>query len=449
MMKSLRRALDDSTKALRENRAAEALLTCEKALKRFGSSLELLNNYGLALRERGKYEEALVVLNRALLYGNNQVTLTYRAVVLRDLRRYYEALKDAQLALYIDREHGPAWAIYGTLMQEANLLPNAIDAFDRAIMRNPNATDCGLNRAFCHLLMGNYEQGWLDFNARWFQQGFVVPEFQGILHKDKGRWSGEPLEGKTIFIWHEQGLGDTLMFARYLPMLNALGATVLFKCQKPVEDLMAAQDVMFLDYMRDETVTADFHAPIGDMPRLFKTDEESIPAPARLHVPDDLLLYWGKYISAGKKVGIAWSGNPKHNNDHNRSIPFVLLHEQLLKHFPDVHFYAVQHDINPSDLRAFDDSEVVHFGDRVKSMQDTAAIMHHMDLIVSVDTASLHLAGSLGKPALGLIPFHPDWRWGMEKETTAWYSNVKLLRQKQRGDWTDVLARVTETLKGV
>ncbi|MBC7635019.1 MAG: glycosyltransferase, partial [Acetobacteraceae bacterium] len=265
-------------------------------------------------------------------------------------------------------------------------------------------------------------------------------------------WLGEtPLVGRKLFVHAEQGLGDTLQFCRYLPELVARGADVTFAVQGSVRALLGYLDGVVT--MIDENAPPpgfDLHCPLLSLPLALGTTLGTIPGPigylrsdpARQAPWRDLIP---QPIAARPRIGIAWSGNPDHRNDHNRSIP--LADFQAVLNF-EAQWIVIQKDLRATDAAILADlNRTHHHPEAMRDFGDTAALLDMVDLLITVDTSVAHLAGALGRPVWLLLPADPDWRWMLDRDDTPWYPNMRLFRQPKRGDWTGALASVSQALR--
>jgi hypothetical protein len=264
-------------------------------------------------------------------------------------------------------------------------------------------------------------------------------------------WLGQQdLAGKTILLYAEQGLGDTLQFVRYVPLVAARGARVILEVQKPLLKLMqtlagGAQVLAKGDPLPD----FDFHCPLLSLPLAFKTTLATIPAPGAYLSSDPAREQeWRAMLgpARGPRVGLAWSGNPAHKNDHNRSIAFDKFAEMLT---PACEFVSLQKEHREADARLLAASAVRDLSAQLADFTDTAALCAAMDVVVAVDTSIAHLAGALGKQVWVLLPEASDWRWLVERSDSPWYAGARLYRQQLGEDWSAVLARVRADLEAL
>jgi hypothetical protein len=363
--------------------------------------------------------------------------LLARATELR-LRGDHQGAKAAvEQALAAAPDDAVAWNAQGVLRLDLLEVGPAIESFARALERAPQYSEAHYNRAFANLLRGDYAQGWPEYEWR-----TRVPGYTDYAHHPFGipRWRGEPLRSRRILVHAEQGNGDTLQFARFLAPLAAEGAQVDVFCQAPLESLLARVPGVNRTFSNlAERPAHDFHAPLLDI--------------AARYLPHFSAPHWlGPYLQplsdrvarvadafdgvCHPRVGIAWKGSGLNPTDHLRSLT-----PELAAHLVtgDAQFFSLQLGAAPLALGK---GKLTDLAPRIHDWEDTAAIMSHLDLVVAVDTAVVHLAGAMGKPVWVLVPFSADWRWELEGEKTRWYPSMRLFRQRSRGDWGPVLKRV-------
>jgi hypothetical protein len=296
------------------------------------------------------------------------------------------------------------------------------------------------------LLTGDLDAGWREYEWRWKDKSLDLPERDFAQPLWLG---GGGIEGKTILLHSEQGFGDTIQFCRYAPLIAARGARVLLDVPEPLQDLMASvSGVARVISEKDRPPNFDVHCPLLSLPLAFKTRIESIPANTPyLSAPSETMRNWD--LSFGSKdrlrVGLAWSGRPTNRDDSNRSIKL-----QSLLPLLDVraNFVSLQKDVRPDDATELKvRSDLLHVGDKLKTFADTAAVIANLDLVISVDTSVVHLAGALAKPVWVLLSFVPDWRWLLNRDDSPWYPTARLFRQNAPGDWAGVISRVVRELE--
>jgi hypothetical protein len=291
------------------------------------------------------------------------------------------------------------------------------------------------------------EQGWTDYEWRFKCKRFgSLPPFHAPL------WDGSPLEGRTILIHAEGGLGDTLQFIRYAPLVHRRGGRVILVCQPPLVRLLSLSRGLGVERLLaqgDPLPEYDVHASLLSLPGLLGTTLESVPTDVPyLDAEPQLVESWRRRLGSypGFKVGIAWQGNPKHCGDRFRSSPLVQF--APVARVPGVHLLSLQKGAGREQLPALQGRfPVTDLGSHLGDFLDTAAVMKSLDLVISVDTAIAHMAGALGIPVWVALPFAPDWRWLLDREDSPWYPTMRLLRQTRPSWWEDVFHRIAEALQ--
>jgi tetratricopeptide (TPR) repeat protein len=356
---------------------------------------------------------------------------------LRDLGRLEESVASHERALKLKPDSAKAHNNLGYTQRKQGKLAESRQSFNRALALEPESVDIRWNLCLLDLLEGNYAAGWSGYEVRYERKENRPRSFP------KPIWRGEPLNGARILLHAEQGLGDSLQFLRYVPMVHAAGGKVILNVPSALGRLAANVPGVDTLTMDEETLPAfDRHCPLMSLPLAFKTTLDSIPSEVPyLTVPEEALraakdLKWPRQK---RRVGLVWSGNPKCTEDQIRSMPLSCF--QPLLDLEDLHFFSLQLGTAASQLTAIQ-TPITDLRHAIKDLADTAALMAHLDLIITVDTSTAHLAGALAKPTWVLLPFAPDWRWLMDSEDSPWYPTVRLFRQPTFGDWDSVIARV-------
>ncbi len=408
---------------------------------------DLLNNLGVALEKMERREESVAVLRTASLVrpdsaaihdnlGNSLLATGNAAAAELCHRR----------ALALGGRGAETWSNLGNALHRQGRLDEADQAYRRAIQSMPDGGKFHTNLALNLLLSGKFAEGWREYEWRWREH----PNLPSYL-KDRV-WDGSPLPphlpaGGTLLLQAEQGYGDTIQFVRYAPLLKQRGVTrVVLACQPELVRLVGS--AAGLDLTVSETGALppfDRALTLMSLAGLFNVGEDPIPAKTPyLMVPKDA----GVSLPLGDgplKVGLAWAGRPTHGDDWNRSIPARLLAPLL--EVPGITFYSLQRGAVAERLGRPPAHLVLDAADRCADFADTAAVVASMDLIISVDTAVIHLAGALGKPVWLLLPPVPDFRWQMSGETTPWYPSMWLLRKTFTSGWEPVIAKAAERLR--
>ena len=428
------------------NRAADALDGFRAVLARAPQHGEARLNSGIALAALARPAEALAEFDRAvtLMPGHPGVHFN-RGLALYDLGRYNAAVEAHDAVLAAAPDHAGAALNRGRALAALNHYDEAIASYDKALAARRDDADAHFMKSLALLTRGDYRGGFAQYEWRWRRTG--MPE-----QKSRGRplWLGDyPLTRKTILLHAEQGLGDTIQFARYVPLLAAGGAHVVLEVQPELTALMATLPGGAKVIARGEALPPyDVHCPLGSLPLALKTEPATVPA----HIPylsaDAAHLdKWSARLASLERprVAIAWAGNASHLNDRNRSIPFAKLAPLFAA---PAQFVSIQRDVRDDEAAALAaEPRVTHVGAELESFSDTAAVIAQCDLVIAVDTAVAHLTGALGRPLWVLLPFAPDWRWTRDGEISPWYPTAKLFRQSALGDWDAVIALVDEALR--
>ena len=326
-----------------------------------------------------------------------------------------------------------------------NQVGQAIASFDETLRLDPYHHDALFSKSLALLVRGDYELGWPLYEKRWDNSQSKISAKKTNQHL----WSGkQDLKGKTIFTYAEQGLGDTIQFSRYLPLLQATGARIVCEVQTPLLSLMSGSFGSNITWISGESLPAfDVHCPLMTLPLAFGTTTENIPwADSYLTADHTQRLSWQGFLGTKSKprIGLVWAGSATHRNDHNRSIPAAT----LLSHLPDGFDYiCLQKEIRPDELVLMSERGVLDCSDQLHDMSDTAALCAEMDLILSTDTSVAHLAGALGRPTWVLLPYCPDWRWLLHRTDSPWYASMRLFRQDSRRSWDALLPEVKSHLR--
>ena len=425
----------------------EALASYDRAVALRPDDPKPHDHRSRALRELGDYGAALTAAEESLrLRPDDTGGLNSRANALRMVGRVEEALADYARAIVVSS---------GAVSSGAGNPGEGNPGQGNAGQGNAGRSNAGegnasggplrFNHAVCLLLAGDYKLGWPEYEHRWSLQSMARrrPRFHQPV------WLGrEDIAGRRILLHAEQGLGDTIQFCRYAPMVAALGATVILGVQPELRPLLA--DLPGVADVVDRTAAPpvfEYCCPLMSLPYALGTTLDTVPADIPyLRAPAGHVVAWRERLSrkVGPRVGLVWSGNRDHRNDHNRSIPLAML-DPVLAQAPMWH--CLQKDVRPEDVPALAMGGVIRFhGPELADFGDTAALVAAMDLVITVDTAVAHLAGALGRPVWLLLPYAPDWRWMLGRDTTPWYPTTRLFRQTEAGDWAPVLRRVADAL---
>lgn len=432
---------------------AQALGRMDAALAAYDNAIGLNPHYAEAHFSRGnalarleRWEEALASYDRALLLEPHNVAAhLHRGNVLRALQRWDEALESYDRAIALTPDQADGHFNRGVLLEQLKRFPAALASFDRAVAINPQFAPAQYNRALLLLASGDFVGGLMNYEWRWKNRD---TSFDPATHHGSAPlWSGrELLENKSILVFSEQGLGDTLQFCRYIKLLAERGATVIFEVQPPLAGLLAHVAGASAVIARGDVVPrCDYKCALLSLPLAFDTRVETIPAqPKYLRVEAARTARWQHRLGprTRPRIGLVWSGNAQMPNDHQRSMPLSTLVAHLPRRYD---YFCLQKDIRAQDRATLDANPFIV--DHAPDFMDTAALCECMDIVVSVCTSVAHLAGALGRPLWILLAYNADWRWLEERADSPWYPSARLYRQKTIGDWAGVAARVGEDLR--
>jgi hypothetical protein len=466
-----------------QGRPAQALRYLNDALKRDPHSADALSTCGLALHKLGRPEEAMTYYNAALeIAPSDAGTVNKLGIALLDLGRPQDALDAFDRALALAPALVEALGNRGNALLKLNRPEEAIGCYDRAArLDGPNArlltnrahalrlldrpqeardnlhdaiacapdyAEAHFERGMVQLTLGNFDEGWSEYEWRW-RTGAFAPhrrDFKSPL------WTGaQSLQGRVILLHGEQGLGDSIQFVRYAPLVANMGATVVLEVQPELVTLMAGVAGIARLLARGDRLPAfDLHCPLMSLPRAFKTGAGNISAQTPyIKVPESQSAAWARRLPSGKRlVGVCWAGRRTHNNDANRSI--ALERFAPLFEVPEIQFVSLQRELGADDHALLaTHGNVIDIGDELRDFADTAALVNRLDAVITVDTAVAHLAGALGKPAMILLPFAADFRWLRGRDDSPWYPGAKLIRQPRFGDWDGAIEQARARLTSI
>ncbi len=423
-----------------------ALASYDKAISIKLDYTKAYSNRGNALNKLKQFEAALASYDKAIsIKPDDAEAYSNRGIALQELKQFEAALASYDKAISLKPDHAEAYSNRGIALNELEQFEAAIASYDKAISIKPDHAEAFLNKSLALLLIGEFGSGWPLYEWRWRNgtADLKNPAFTQPL------WLGaESLHGKTILLWCEQGLGDTIQFIRYAALVAEIGGRVIASVPNSLMRLLSSLDGVSEWVEQGGTLPAfDFHCPLLSLPLAFKTDLTSIPSShAYLRSDINKVSEWSKKLGTKTKprVGIVWSGSTGHKKDQDRSIALSSLIEYLPE---DCEYVSLQKELRDTDsvtLAAC--SQIKHFGDELGDFTDTAALCDLMDVVISVDTSVAHLSGALGKPTWVLLPHIPDWRWLLDREDSPWYPSIKLYRQGEDRHWSSVLKKITADL---
>lgn len=431
--------------ALRQQQNARAIADCDRAIALHPSMPEAFHTRGRVLRDTKKLAEAVIDFERAIeLRPNFFQAIVDLGAVLHRLRRFEEALGQYDRVIAMNPEFAEGFQDRAITLLDLARYDEALRDFEKAISLNPNLANAHWNEAIARLLTGDLKVGWEKSEWRWESEEALKPYRQF----SQPMWKGEPLEGKTILVHNEQGLGDAIQFARYIPMLAAKGATVILDVNRALNSILSGIQGVNVVLRSDEKYEQfDFHCPLLSLPLGFSTTLETIPN--KPYLPQPVRTgRWDKLLHPKTKsrIGIVWSGGTTHPNDCNRSIPLDTFMGAL--EGVDATFVSLQKEVRPRDSDVLKShSKILDLRAELTSFTETAELIAELDLVISVDTSVAHLAGALQRPVWILLPYVPDWRWLLDRDDSPWYPTARLFRQTASREWKTVLDRVNDALR--
>lgn len=423
-----------------------ALLCYKKALVLAPDNATLHLNVGITLCTLNKIEEGTDHIERSLALNPRSVEAYYNlGLSLCSLDRMKEGIIHYERALTLNPSYAEAYNNLGTTFDARNTPAAAIYHYQRALESDPNLTEAHYNLAMSQLSMGDFANGWRNYEWRWLSK-------KSPLEKrafSQPQWQGEPLKGARILLHAEQGLGDTIQFLRYVPVVQAAGGNIVLEVQGRLRPLAAAIPGITELIARDESLPPfDLHCPLMSLPLALGTTLDTVPHQVPyLRVPENARkaasdLSWPLH---GLKVGLVWAGKQTFVRDRYRyrSIPLSLFSPLLGR--AGIHVFSLQYGESTADLKQF--AGLIHdLSPYANEMADTAAHIEKLDLVISVDTSVAHLAGALGAATWTLLPYASDWRWGVAGQKNSWYPTMRLFRQSTPGNWDSVITEVTNAL---
>ena len=422
-----------------------AKLLCAEVLAQAPSRSDALTLMGILYRKEDNFERAEQYYHEALKHSPTYAdALNNLGNLARERGRLEEALAYYQKALALRPDWAEGFDHMGAVLHAMNRVEEAVVAFDQSLAIDPNYADAHWDRGLAMLALGRYREGWNEYAWRWKRRQPVPRDFPQPV------WDGSSdIKGKRVLIYGEQGFGDVLQFLRFIPRIKALGATIILEVYDIVAPMIhKALGVDVVVVTGSPLPAFDLHIALLDIPRLLGIELADLPnSIPYIKVPADRHSHWQQCLQhhQGFKVGLVWAGNPNVKNDRWRS-PRVTPLLPLLD-VPGVTFFALQKGDGRRDLEGMAARDnFVDLGEELSDFADTAAVIAHMDLVISTDTSVVHLAGALGKPVWVLLHNSLDWRWTGDAGK-AWYPSATLYRQRVLGEWSDVVDQVVVDLQ--
>lgn len=431
------------------SRHDEALASVERALVLRPAFVEAQFHHAAALIDLGRIEDGIDASRRAL--AQRPQFPQAQLVLVRGLlaaKRYAEAAHEAQRALDLQPESIEAMDLAALAFAGLGNIDDAYEFLRRLRERKPNRPNIDLNFAISCLTLGHYEEGWRHFECRFLTSRGRADSKRFAYSQP--RWDGSAPAGRTLLLQCEQGLGDTLQFARYALVLQARGARIVLRVQPALRDFLSASfPEARVEGLNQSPGPFDFWAPMMSLPYLLGTTLSTVPAPMPYLMADGALRRaWSARLNRSSpafRVGVAWAGSPNYRNDHYRSMNLEAF--APLAAVPGVSFYSLQHGPRSVQVQGFNGFDIADLGDAIGPFEQMAALMCELDLIISVDTAVSHLAGGMALPCWVLLAANSDWRWLRNRSDSPWYPSIRLFRQEALGDWSAPLAEAAAELR--
>ncbi len=428
-----------------------AIESYQNALKCRPDFTEAYNNLGLVYHEQGRMQEAMKWYRKALEKNHGHAAAHYNlGKAFHDLAQHDDAIGLYQKAINLKPDYYRAYNNMARAWQDLLQIDRAIDGYQKAIAIKPDYAEAHFNLSTALLLTGDFANGGREYEWRFKRHGWT----NTYPHRfAQPRWQGECFDGKRLLIHSEQGFGDVLQFIRYLPMVKRFGSagTIIFETRKSLISLIknfpGIDEIIEMHHDKGPATAFDLYAPLLALPAIFQTRLETIPDTVPyIHADPRKIDEWKSRLPhKGLKVGLVWAGTAV---DPNRSCPLDKF--AMLATMPDLHLVGLQKGPEAERLKLEglpQNLQVENVGEELEDFADTAAVIHNLDLIISIDTSVAHLAGAMGKPTWLLLPFSPDWRWLLNREDSPWYPTMRLFRQPSPGNWKSVGQQIASELR--
>ncbi len=422
----------------------EVITSYQALLKMNPDYAVALDNIGLALQKMGRPRDAIEYHRKALRLSPGEAgwwkNLGNAQHSARDLDSAYTSFRQAlSIKPTMAEPHFSMSAIHTERLE----LEQAEQSLRQGLQYQPDSAKSHLNLSFILLLSKQMKEGWKEYEWRLKHLGL------NERHFDSPRWDGSPLNDRSIYLFTEQGVGDSIQFIRYVPILKEMGVQVILECHQPLKRLFTTMSAVDKLVVKGYQIPKhDCHAALMSTPYLLGTTCDSIPSDIpylSAAAGNRLLIKALETIANRHKVGLVWAGSPAHKNDARRSIPFAEF-KQLISS-GTIEFCSLQKGERSADLKTLDHQQrVTDLAPFLDDYADTAYTLADLDLLITVDTSVAHLAGALGRPVWLLLPWNPDFRWMLGRNDSPWYPSMQLFRQQQAGDWLGVIDRVRDTL---
>jgi tetratricopeptide (TPR) repeat protein len=435
----------------------EGIALLYKSLKIQPNNHHAYNNIGNALKDMNHFEEAINCYDLAIgLRPNYAEAINNKGVALTKLSRFDEAIICYFEAIKCKSDYAEPHNNIANIYIEQKKTAEALTFYNNAIAIDKNYVSSYCNKSLLKLLLGEYDEGWKLYEWRWRHEAKKL-----LKHVDAPLWSGnESLANKTIYVYYEQGLGDTIQFCRYIKLLADLGAKVIFKVQKQlIETLRNIEGVHEVIVAESSLPKIDFHSPLLSLPLAFKTSVDTIPNQLPyIKANPTKVEHWSKKLGekVNIRVGLVWSGGFRPDQPElwevNKRRNLALDYLQKLN-VPGVDFFSLQKgEPAESEFVNLNYSKwggplIKNYVDELQDFSDTSALIENLDLVISVDTSTAHMAAAMGKQVWLLNRYDTCWRWFLDRSDSPWYPTVRIFRQPSPGDWDSVINEVKISLE--
>jgi tetratricopeptide (TPR) repeat protein len=427
---------------------ADALASYDRAIALNGEFAVAHAARAETLQQLNRLPEALRSYDRAIELQPDEATHhNGRGVLLQKMGSFEVALASYNQAIATNPDYPQAYFNRGTVLEKLQDFDGALANYNLAIAKKPGFADFYFNLALASLKVGDFVNGWTHYEWRWRMKS--GPIFLEERQFSQPLWlGGDDISGRTVLLYGEQGLGDSLLFCRYCTLLARLGARVILEVPGPLVSLCSTlEGVTQVIPYGEPLPDFDVRCPLMSLPLAFKTRLDTIPlATGYINSDQHKVAAWQERLGAKTRprIGLTWSGSQGARMHSERCYPL----EKLVPYLSDkFQYFCLQTEITAADRKTLMENPAIRqFDGELRDFSDTAALCECLDLVISVDTSVVHLNGALGKRTWVLLPFDSDWKWLIEREDSPWYAAVRLFRQKLRGDWNDVFERIAVEL---
>jgi tetratricopeptide (TPR) repeat protein len=444
----LKHISNSQVRELRDNCLRHALTNYDRILAESPANAEVLLKRGDILQRLHRYDHAVYNYNLALeIYVNKVVdVLNRRGNSLLNLNRPEDALESYNRALELSPSNASLLFNRANVLQQLARMDEALESYDQALADNPDLAEAKMEQSHCRLAMGDFKRGFQEYESRWENSQLKSAK----LRSSAPLWLGEQsLARRTILLWAEQGLGDTIQFLRYVPLVAQTAGLTILRVPPPLLALAQTLDCpVSIITFADPLPPHDFNCPLLSLPLAFGTTLESIPSDVPyLSAKADQVENWRKQLGPRTRlrIGLVWAGRRREPLNRTRDMGLEVLGPLTRL---DVEIIGLQKEIPDQDKGALESMpNIICLGENLSDFADTAALIENLDIVIGVDSAVVHLAGALGKPVWLMLRHSGEWRWLLERSDSPWYPTARIFRQKNPGDWAGVVSDIAQQLQ--